>query len=107
MFNKGRRMRKFVSLGIVCLTVLVPSLVVRAQETRKTIQGSVTDPSGAIVVNTTIVAAGETLVAPAKATSDSHAFYRLNALPSTLGGNLINARCICFADEAEGRSVTT
>jgi len=58
---------------------LLPSA--SAQETTGAIQGTITDPTGAVVVGATITATGDKLIQPATSTSDSHGFYRLNALP--------------------------
>src|SRR5260370_31812714 len=44
-------------------------------------QATVTDPTGAVVVGATITATGDKLIQPATSTTDSHGFYRLNALP--------------------------
>ena len=55
--------------------------IANAQETTAAVQGTVTDPTGAVVPNAKIIATSESLVTPAITTSDSHGFYRLNALP--------------------------
>jgi hypothetical protein len=52
-----------------------------AQETNAAIQGTVTDPSGAVVPDAEITASSDRLITPAKTKSDIHGFYRLNALP--------------------------
>lgn len=52
-----------------------------AQETTAAIQGTVTDPTGAVVPNARITATSDKLIRPAATTTDSHGFYRLNALP--------------------------
>lgn len=52
-----------------------------AQETTGAIQGTVTDASGAIVINATVTATGDKLIQPATAHTDKQGFYRLNALP--------------------------
>lgn len=52
-----------------------------AQETTAAVQGTVTDPTGAVVAGATVVATGDKLISKATATTDSHGFYRLNALP--------------------------
>jgi Carboxypeptidase regulatory-like domain/TonB dependent receptor len=53
-----------------------------AQETTGAIQGTVTDPTGAVVVGAQVTAVADKLIKPATAITDSHGFYRLNALPS-------------------------
>src|SRR4051812_44964673 len=60
-----------VSVGFTC----------SAQETTAAVQGTVTDPSGAAVTGAIITASSPVLGTPAKATTDSHGFYRVNALP--------------------------
>ncbi|HEX7158432.1 MAG TPA: carboxypeptidase regulatory-like domain-containing protein, partial [Edaphobacter sp.] len=52
-----------------------------AQETTGAIQGTVTGPTGAMVAGATVTATGDKLIKPAVSTTDSHGFYRLNALP--------------------------
>jgi hypothetical protein len=75
-------MKKLLTIAILCLSVLIQPKGLWAQETTAAIQGTVTDPSGAVVVGATVTATGEKLIAPASATTDSHGVYRLNALPS-------------------------
>ena len=55
--------------------------IANAQETTAAVQGTVTDPTGAVVPGAKVVAISESLGTPATTTSDSHGFYRLNALP--------------------------
>ena len=75
-------MKKLLTIAILCLSALIQPKGLWAQETTAAIQGTVTDPSGAVVVGATVTATGEKLIAPASATTDGHGFYRLNALPS-------------------------
>jgi len=63
------------------LLLAVMSLSARAQETTGAIQGTVKDPSGAVVVDATVTATGDKLIRPATSKTDSTGFYRLNALP--------------------------
>jgi hypothetical protein len=68
----------------VCLLLLafVATLsTARAQETTAAVQGVVTDPTGAVVPNAKVTATSEKLLRPVATTTDSHGFYRLNALP--------------------------
>jgi carboxypeptidase family protein len=76
--QKLRRIAAAVSLLLLAFTLLPKVL---AQETTGAIQGTVTDPTGAIVTGATVTATGDKLIQPATATTDSHGFYRLNALP--------------------------
>jgi hypothetical protein len=64
---------------LVALTANVATL--NAQETTAAVQGVVTDPTGAVVPNATITATSASLIKPASTRTDSHGFYRLNALP--------------------------
>ncbi|HEY6376981.1 MAG TPA: TonB-dependent receptor [Edaphobacter sp.] len=52
-----------------------------AQETTAAVQGTVTDPTGAVVPNATVTATSNSLIKSASTKTDSHGFYRLNALP--------------------------
>ena len=76
--QKLRRVAAAVSLLLLAFTLLPTAL---AQETTGAIQGTITDPTGAVVAGATVVATGDKLIKPAIATTDSHGFYRLNALP--------------------------
>jgi hypothetical protein len=66
-----------------CLLLLALALLPKAfaQETTGAIQGIITDPTGAVVAGAVVVATSDKLIKPATATTDSHGFYRLNALP--------------------------
>jgi hypothetical protein len=67
-------------LSLLLLTfTLLP--IASAQETTGAIQGTVTDPTGAVVVGAKVTATGDKLIQSATSTTDSHGFYRLNALP--------------------------
>jgi Carboxypeptidase regulatory-like domain len=76
--RKLRRIAAAVSLLLLAFTLLPTAY---AQETTAAIQGTVTDPSGAIVPDATVVATSNSLISKAVAKTDSHGFYRLNALP--------------------------
>ena len=65
---------------ILCL-IFSGSQLLTAQETTAAVQGVVTDPTGAVVVDAVVVATGDKLIDKAVAKTDSHGFYRLNALP--------------------------
>jgi len=69
----------FFCLSLVCLLF---SLGVTAQTITSTIEGTVTDPHGAVVAGATVKAAGTTLAAERTATTDAEGFYRLTALPA-------------------------
>jgi hypothetical protein len=76
--QKFRRLAATVSLLLLAFTLLPAA---GAQETTAAIQGTVTDPSGAIVPDAAVVATSNSLISKAVAKTDSHGFYRLNALP--------------------------
>ncbi len=76
--QKLRRVAAAVSLLLLAFTLLPAAI---AQETTGAIQGTVTDPTGAVVIGAVVKATGDKLIQPATATTDSHGFYRLNALP--------------------------
>jgi hypothetical protein len=76
-------MRKLLAFALLaaCIMVIGASRSLRAQETSAAIQGTVTDPSGAVVPDAEITATSDRLITPAKTKTDIHGFYRLNALP--------------------------
>ena len=77
-----RTISRCLSAVIFLLMLTFAALpIANAQETTAAVQGTVTDPTGAVVPNAKIVATSETLITPAITTSDSHGYYRLNALP--------------------------
>lgn len=79
MKTLSRSLRWLVS-GVM-LVLLSCACSASAQDVTGAIQGTITDPSGAVVPGATLTASSPTLGTPAKATTDSHGFYRFNALP--------------------------
>jgi hypothetical protein len=65
-------------LLLACVATLPAAF---AQETTAAVQGTVTDPTGAVVPNATVTATSESLIKASSTKTDSHGFYRLNALP--------------------------
>ena len=55
---------------------------VGAQTTTSTIEGTVTDPNGAVIAGATVTASGATLVTERSAVTDNEGYYRLAALPA-------------------------
>jgi hypothetical protein len=55
--------------------------IANAQETTAAVQGTVTDPTGAVVPDATVTVTSNSLIKSASTKTDSHGFYRLNALP--------------------------
>ena len=79
------RARTFSSLIILSLMFLLFQLsspVSIAQTTTSTIEGTVTDPNGAVVAGATVKVSGTTLATERSAVTDSDGFYRLAALPA-------------------------
>jgi hypothetical protein len=76
-------MRKHLAFALLvaCFVVIGASRSLRAQETSAAIQGTVTDPSGAVVPDAEITATSDRLITPSKTKTDIRGFYRLNALP--------------------------
>lgn len=74
-----RRLAAALSLLLLAFVAAMPAAF--AQETTAAVQGIVTDPTGAVVPNATVTATSSSLIKPASTTTDSHGFYRLNALP--------------------------
>src|SRR5882762_4367187 len=106
IFSRGLMMKAISSVlrncvAVFSLFVLTFALLssASAQETTGAIQGTITDPSGAVVAGATVTATSEKLIQPAVSTADSHGFYRLNALPPgkytlTVSGGGMNAKAI-------------
>src|ERR1043165_7429406 len=76
-------MRKLFSVAVLlmCCAFAIMSRSSWAQETHAAIQGTVTDPSGAVVPDAVITATSTSLITPVTTKRDLHGFYRLNALP--------------------------
>jgi hypothetical protein len=66
-------------LALALLVLFAPSLL--AQETTGGLQGTVKDPSGAVVSAAQVVVTGTTLVGSKKALTDSSGYYRFANLP--------------------------
>lgn len=66
------------------LTMLGFFSVVRSQTTTSTIEGTVTDPNGAVIAGATVKASGATLAAERSVVTNSEGFYRIVALPPGL-----------------------
>ena len=64
-------------LVIICL-----SLSIIAQTTTSTIEGTITDANGALVVGATVKAVGNSLATERTVTTDKDGFYRLVAMPA-------------------------
>src|SRR5688500_5057777 len=78
----GKAMRTAGMILRLSVVVMLFSLSVIAQTITSTIEGTVTDPNGAVVSGATVKATGTTLVAERTATTNDEGVYRLTALPA-------------------------
>lgn len=69
----------FSCIGLALLSL---SLSVTAQTTTSTIEGTITDPNGAVIAGATVTATGATLAAERRVVTNAEGFYRLTALPA-------------------------
>ena len=76
-----RKIKYFISSCVLFVFVSFCSSAA-AQTTTSTIEGTVTDPNGAVIAGATVKASGTTLAAERTATTDAEGFYRLVALPA-------------------------
>ena len=75
-------MRKIKFIIGSCVVFVSCLLSVGAQTTTSTIEGTVTDPNGAVIAGATVTASGTTLATERSVTTNSDGFYRLTALPA-------------------------
>ena len=76
-------MRKIKYIISSCVVfAFVSFLNVGAQTTTSTIEGTVTDPNGAVLAGAKVTATGTTLATERTAVSDNDGYYRLAALPA-------------------------
>src|SRR5260370_599695 len=72
----------WVVLSICCLMIVtLPALSLYAQETTGGLQGTVKDPSGAVVARAHVVVTGTPLVGSKQENTDSSGYYRFANLP--------------------------
>jgi hypothetical protein len=82
MKTASKSIQRLTTLCCMLLLACVATLsTAYAQETTAAVQGTVTDPTGAVVPNTRVTATSDTLIKPVATTTDSKGFYRLNTLP--------------------------
>jgi len=81
MRNTASTLRRLAVGFCLCLFAFLAVPAVSAQETTAAIQGTVTDPTGAVVAGAVVTASGDKLLQPATVKSDAHGYYRLSALP--------------------------
>jgi Carboxypeptidase regulatory-like domain len=76
-----RASRKYGMFAVCVISALLVSSLLFAQETTGGLQGSVKDPSGAVVSNATVELTGTSLVGKKTLTTDSSGYYRFANLP--------------------------
>jgi outer membrane receptor protein involved in Fe transport len=76
-----RKIKYFINTCVVIAAIGLFSGL-NAQTTTSTIEGTVTDPNGAVISGATVKATGTTLATERTAVTDSEGFYRLAALPA-------------------------
>jgi len=76
------RGHRLTFLSATLFVMLILTLGVAAQTTTSSIEGTVTDQTGAVVAGATIKATGETLATERTTTSNTDGFYRIAALPA-------------------------
>src|SRR5688500_9192311 len=69
------------AVAIVASLFLLLAASAAAQTTTSTIEGTVTDPSGAVIQGAEVSVRGDTIAADRRATTDARGVYRLTALP--------------------------
>ena len=79
MMKTALPLRRFATA--ICTLLLAFVMTAHAQETTAAVQGTVTDPTGAVVPNANVTATSDALIKPATVTTDSKGFYRISALP--------------------------
>jgi hypothetical protein len=79
MVTKRGLVKLLTCLSVLLLVVMVGSAL--GQETTGGIQGTVKDPSGAVVPNAKVVATTSTLVGEKTIDTDSNGYYRFANLP--------------------------
>jgi hypothetical protein len=73
---------RFAKLLLLCSALLlVPNVKVAAQETTAGLQGTVKDPSGAVVPGATVAVTADSLVGTKSVDTDSGGYYRFANLP--------------------------
>ena len=77
-----RKFNHFVGSCIAVFTLIAFSSVVYAQTTTSTIEGTVTDPNGAVIAGATVRATAGSHGSERSVVTDDQGFYRLVALPA-------------------------
>jgi len=89
--QKRHRSRLLIALvSLLVLHIFTSSLT--AQTTTSTIEGTITDPNGAVVAGATVTATGPALAIERKTVTDGDGYYRLTALPAGVYSLTISQR---------------
>jgi len=91
-----RASQKFGIFAFCLFSVLLLAANLFAQETTGGLQGTVKDPSGAVVGNATVELTGSSLVGKKNLTTDSSGYYRFANLPP--GSYTITAKAAGFSE---------
>src|ERR1700688_1894549 len=76
-----RASRKYGMFAVCLISALLVSSLLFAQETTGALQGTVKDPTGAVVSNATVELTGTSLIGKKSLTTDSSGYYRFANLP--------------------------
>src|SRR5688572_10393644 len=79
---RGRDCTSLIILSLMFFLFQFSAPVSFVQTTTSTIEGTVTDPNGAVVAGATVKASGATLATERTTTTDTEWRYRLTALPA-------------------------
>jgi outer membrane receptor protein involved in Fe transport len=77
--NMQKKFFAFVSAAIVTLFVAFSAMA--QTQTTGNVEGTVTDPNGAVVPAVTLTLSGQNLIRPMTTTSDSDGYYRFSSVP--------------------------
>ena len=77
----GGVLRIWVAIAVFCGMALLAGMPVFAQETTGGLQGTIKDPSGAVVSKAEVELIGSALVGTKKITTDDSGYYRFSNLP--------------------------
>ena len=80
--SRGRNCSSMIIASLVFLLFQFSASLSTAQTTTSTIEGTVTDPNGAVIAGATVNASGTTLAIERSVTTDPEGFYRITALPA-------------------------
>jgi outer membrane receptor protein involved in Fe transport len=104
MVSQDRLLRRVALPGFLVLILFGLAASAAAQTTTSTIEGTVTDASGAVVQGAQVTVRGSTAGAERGATTDANGFYRLTALPAGIYTVTVTAQGM--ADSTSALEVT-